>query len=86
MVVVGLGLLGYGLTRDPFVLPSPLVGGPAPDFRLEVMEPPQLGPGARWRPPREHPDTVRLADLQGRVVGLNFWASWFLACRATSTA
>lgn len=50
VVAVGLGLLGFGLTRDPFVLPSPLVSGPAPQFRLEVMEPPELGPGARWRP------------------------------------
>lgn len=86
VIVVGLGLLGFGLTRDPFVLASPLVGGPAPEFHLEVMEPPELGPGARWRPPREHPDTVRLADLKGGVAVLNFWASWCLACREEHAA
>ena len=28
-------LLGYGFYRDPRYIPSPLVGGPAPDFALE---------------------------------------------------
>ena len=86
VAVIGLGLLGFGLTRDPFVLPSPLVGGPAPAFRLEVMEPGDPGARARWRPPRETPDTVRLADLEGRIVVLNFWASWCLACREEHAA
>lgn len=79
--MTGLGLLGFGLTRDPFVLPSSLVGRPAPDFRLGVMEPGRPGPGAAWRPPRDVRDTIRLASFEGRIVVLNFWASWCLACR-----
>jgi cytochrome c biogenesis protein CcmG/thiol:disulfide interchange protein DsbE len=78
MVAVGLlGLLGYGLTRDPYVLPSPLVGKPAPELRLPVMPPvtdPDLG---RW----EGRDTVRMDELEGRPLVINFWASWCLACR-----
>lgn len=60
-----LALLGYGLTRDTFILPSPLVGTPAPAFRLETMTGDSLG----------------LDELRGRVVVLNFWSSWCVPCR-----
>lgn len=60
-----VALLGFGLTVDDDTLPSPLVGAPAPDFRLADLD---GGP------------QVSLADLQGRPVVVNFWASWCLAC------
>ncbi len=60
-----LGLLAYGLTRDPNIIESPLVGRPAPDFTLEGLDVMELS----------------LGDLNGRVVVVNFWASWCLACK-----
>ncbi len=59
-----IALLGYGLTRDPNVVESPLPGREAFDF---------AGPTLAG-------DTLRLNDLRGKVVVLNFWASWCVAC------
>jgi cytochrome c biogenesis protein CcmG/thiol:disulfide interchange protein DsbE len=68
-------LFAWGFTRDPGAIPSPLPGHAAPLFALDVFAPGQ--------PPLNRPvgDTVRLADLRGEIVVLNFWASWCLACR-----
>lgn len=60
-----LAMLAYGLTRDPRNIPSPLVGRPAPSFAMKLMD------GGE----------VRLADLRGKVVFVNFWASWCPPCR-----
>jgi cytochrome c biogenesis protein CcmG/thiol:disulfide interchange protein DsbE len=59
-------LLG-GLSRDPRLVPSPLVGKPAPAFDL---------------PELDNPDE-RLAntDLRGSPTLVNVWASWCVACR-----
>ena len=42
----------------------PLVGGPAPQFELETVD----------------GQTVKLSDLKGEFVVLNFWATWCVAC------
>jgi cytochrome c biogenesis protein CcmG/thiol:disulfide interchange protein DsbE len=61
------GFLAVGLRLDPHEVPSPLVGKPAPAFRLATLADParQLGP----------------ADLRGKVWLLNVWASWCSSCR-----
>ncbi len=75
-----IALFAYGFTRNPAEIPSPLPGRQAPAFTLAVMTP---GEGSLARPSG---DTIRLRDLAGKVVVLNFWASWCLPCRTEHAA
>ncbi|MFQ5684136.1 MAG: TlpA family protein disulfide reductase [Candidatus Binatia bacterium] len=59
-------LLAYGFSRDPRYIPSPLIGRQASPFTLPLFD----------------GGTIRLEDLRGKVVFLNFWASWCPPCRA----
>jgi len=64
-VVPVLLLLAYGFKTDPREIPSPLLGRPAAAFSLTTFA------GA----------PLSLEDLRGKVVMLNFWASWCIpAC------
>jgi cytochrome c biogenesis protein CcmG, thiol:disulfide interchange protein DsbE len=60
-----VALLLAGLSRDPRYIDSPLVGRPAPPFRLVPV-----GGGA----------PVTIESLRGRPVVLNFWATWCVQC------
>jgi cytochrome c biogenesis protein CcmG/thiol:disulfide interchange protein DsbE len=65
-IVVLLILLGYAVFGNKvFPKPSPLIGREASDFTLELF----------------NGDKLRLSDLRGKVVLLNFWASWCMPCR-----
>lgn len=79
MVAIPLiALFTFGLRRgDPRLIPSPLVGQPAPDFALPVLS---LDGGLDGASELTG-DTVRLSELRGDVVVLNFFASWCGPCR-----
>lgn len=56
-----------GLQRDPRMIPSPLIGKPAPEFALEDLSDP-----AR---------TVAASDFSGRMYLFNVWGTWCGGCR-----
>lgn len=65
VVVPVVLLLLHGFSRDPAAIPSALIGKPMPSFSLVTLD----------------GRTMTSADLRGKPVVLNFWASWCIpAC------
>lgn len=57
-----------GLHIDPRVVPSPLLGKPAPTFTLPRLKSPE--------------QTIDSEKLRGKVYLFNVWATWCVSCRA----
>ncbi len=70
VIIVILAFLGWGLLKRGESRPE--VGDEAPDFTLRLFDGyhDEFEDGA-----------VTLSDLEGRVVVINFWASWCVECR-----
>ena len=60
-------LLGIGLTMDPKLVPSPLIGKSVPDFSLQPVQGRKAG--------------LTKGSLIGEVSMVNVFASWCVACR-----
>ena len=74
VAVVGVALVAgaAGCGSSTRRLRSAAVGQPAPPFRLPNV--------------RESESDVSLADVAGKPIVINFWASWCVPCRAESPA
>lgn len=65
--MVLVGFLYRGLSLNPKLVPSPLVGKPVPAFSLPRLKDPET--------------SITEVDLKGKVSVLNIWATWCVSCR-----
>lgn len=65
--IVLAAFLGIGLRLNPREVPSPLIGKPAPAFKVAQLH--------------DAGKTISPEDMRDKVWLLNVWASWCVACR-----
>jgi cytochrome c biogenesis protein CcmG/thiol:disulfide interchange protein DsbE len=68
VAIASLFMLAFSLASQQGARPT--VGSPAPDFDLALY--PNYRAGL--------PEQIKLSDLRGRPVVMNFWASWCVEC------
>lgn len=68
-----IALLGYSIfgNNKNTVKSSPLIGKVAPNFTLKSFD---------------HQNDIKLEDYKGKVILLNFWASWCVPCKEEARA
>lgn len=66
ILAILVGVFFVGLHKDPSIVPSPLIGKPAPVYELPLL----LRPG----------ETLGTEKLLGQVYLLNIWGTWCPAC------
>jgi cytochrome c biogenesis protein CcmG, thiol:disulfide interchange protein DsbE len=76
-----VGLLAYGMTRDPKDIPSPLPGKAAPTVELATF-----APGDEPALIKAQGSRVQLSSMRDTVVVVNFFASWCMPCRVEHPA
>ncbi|MCH6573567.1 MAG: DsbE family thiol:disulfide interchange protein [Proteobacteria bacterium] len=62
-----VGFFFVGLHKDPSIVPSPLIGKPAPVYELPLLLKPD--------------ETLGTEKLLGQVYLLNIWGTWCPGCR-----
>ncbi len=67
-IVALLAVLGWGLLNATATRPE--AGAPAPDFTMHFFD------GYEW----QDLQAASLEEMRGKVVVLNFWASWCVEC------
>ena len=78
-LLVALGLGVAALTSDPATADDPFT-------TLALIRPPRIQAAQPFTLPTLTGPPIRLADYRGRVVLLNFWATWCPACQAEMPA
>jgi cytochrome c biogenesis protein CcmG/thiol:disulfide interchange protein DsbE len=68
ILAILVGFFFVGLHKDPSIVPSPLIGKPAPLYELPLLLKPD--------------ETLGTEKLLGQVYLLNIWGTWCPACRA----